>query len=150
LDYYRRESKKVHQIISDGVLDGVSERASIDEAFIDFTRPIINIILDRWPELRYPPADNYDAALPSPPANISWDGLGWLIPVCSSQSEDMDEAIPDPPITWHDVGLSIAASLMAQIRADIDTKLGYTTSAVCNAYFIHPSFSLNFKSCSRV
>jgi len=35
----------------------------------------------------------------------------------------------DEHTTWHDVALSIAAELMAKIRAEIHTKLGYTTSA---------------------
>ena len=40
------------------------------------------------------------------------------------------ESLEEPPPTWHDVALSIAAELMQKIRMDIYTKLGYTTSAV--------------------
>lgn len=43
----------------------------------------------------------------------------------------MDEAHEkEMPVTWHDVGLSIAAELMGKMRAEVHAKLGYLTSAV--------------------
>lgn len=36
----------------------------------------------------------------------------------------------DHPPTWHDLALSIAASLMLMMRNEVKTRLGYTTSAV--------------------
>lgn len=36
----------------------------------------------------------------------------------------------EPPLTWHDVALSIAAELMAKVREDVRVQLGYSTSAV--------------------
>jgi DNA polymerase eta len=131
------------------------EKASIDEAFIDFTRPVREEMLKRYPYLAEVPPNaplGKDTPLPPPPP-ISWDGLGVVIPVTpqpdqnehetaheSATAEAEDEAMvggiadnvhkDDCATTWHDVALSIAAELMGQIRRDIYTKLGYSTSAV--------------------
>lgn len=136
-----------------------SEKASIDEAFIDFTKPVRDEIIRRYPYLAEVPPDaplGKDTPLPTPPS-ISWDELGTLIPINPPPPEDnteeenaptdngitpptsnevsaMEDIQPDRPVeetTWHDVALSIAAELMGKIRHDIHVKLGYTTSAVC-------------------
>jgi hypothetical protein len=42
-----------------------------------------------------------------------------------------DESLDaDHPPTWHDIALSIAASLMLKMRDEVKNRLGYTTSAV--------------------
>lgn len=119
------------------------EKASIDEAFIDFTRPVREEILRRYPYLAEVPLDaseGKDSPLPPPPP-ISWAGLGTVIPVVPQPEggDDSDSKVAtddaavqedDEAITWHDVALSIAAEMTNQIRQDIHTKLGYTTSAV--------------------
>ncbi|KAI0926251.1 hypothetical protein AcV5_008760 [Taiwanofungus camphoratus] len=149
LDHYRRESMKIIKIFQEGLPTGEIEKASIDEAFIDFTRPVRDEILHRYPHLAQVPPDapnGADSPLPPPPL-ILWDGLGTVIPVnpLSSGSstdkldlgtQDSDPASGDGVIddddeltTWHDVALSIAAELMGKMREDIRTKLGYTTSA---------------------
>lgn len=120
-----------------------TEKASIDEAFIDFTVPVREILLERFPYLAHVPDDatnGIDTPLPAPPP-ISWEGLGVVVPIFSQAegSEDQPESSTiqnevggreDELATWHDVSLSIAAGLMEKIREDIRTKLGYTTSAV--------------------
>jgi DNA polymerase eta len=122
-----------------------TEKASIDEAFIDFTRPVREIILERFPYLAsIPPDDGIDTPLPPPPP-ISWDGLGAVVPIStvlegsddqpesSTKNNDLEEEVPergDQFTSWHDVALSIAAELMEKIRNDVRNKLGYTTSAV--------------------
>lgn len=132
-----------------------AEKASIDEAFIDFTRPVREEILKRYPYLAEVPPDavqGKDSPLPPPPP-LSWDSLSTVIPVHPPPSDDAkepgtgsedncqsitpeipknrkDTQEPDYPTTWHDVALSIGAELMSKIRQDIHTKLGYTTSAV--------------------
>lgn len=134
-----------------------AEKASIDEAFIDFTLPVRDEILKRHPYLAEVPPDaplGKDTPLPPPPP-ISWDGLGTVIPVnpprrvdkppeSSADEEEGAQAAEanasieeeegvdedDAATTWHDVALSIAAELMGKIRHDIYTKLGYSTSAV--------------------
>ncbi|OBZ72407.1 N-acetyltransferase eso1 [Grifola frondosa] len=140
LDHYRRESMKIIQLFKDGLPNGEIEKASIDEAFIDFTRPIRETILERYPYLAQVPPDapnGADSPLPPPPP-ISWDGLGNIIPVHPPAPTENSAVHPamsdgvegdDSLTTWHDVALSIAAELMAKIREDVRVKLGYTTSA---------------------
>jgi DNA polymerase eta len=115
-----------------------SEKASIDEAFIDFSRPVRAELVARYPYLGEVPADapnGLDTVLPPPPP-ISWEGRGILIPV-TPPSEDQAgstgahaEDDDDARRTWHDVALSIAAELMDKIRAEVRIQLKYTTSAV--------------------
>ncbi|KAH8991346.1 DNA/RNA polymerase [Lactarius hatsudake] len=141
LDYYRRESAKIISIFKEGLPEGEIEKASIDEAFIDFTRPVRAELLARYPYLSQVPADaphGLDTALPPPP-RMSLGKHGILIPVDPPPPEDSDSAHKageyvnaneeDEPRTWHDVALAIAAELMDKIRADVRTQLGYTTSA---------------------
>ena len=121
---------------------GGSEKASIDEAFIDFTLPVREKILERYPYLSQVPPDapnGIDTPLPPPPP-ISWEGRGTLVPInpdivppegaaeddCEGDGHEED----DEMTTWHDLALSIAAELMDKIRADVRDTLGYTTSAV--------------------
>jgi DNA polymerase eta len=46
-------------------------------------------------------------------------------------TETLPPSDEDHPPTWHDIALSIAASLMLKMRDEVKTRLGYTTSAVC-------------------
>jgi DNA polymerase eta len=114
------------------------EKASIDEAFIDFTRPVREVLLERFPYLAQVPLDapqGVDSPLPPPPP-IDWNVLGVLIPLHSAEENDGGEiqfAEDDMTCTWHDVALSIAAELMGKIREDVHEKLGYTMSAVRSA-----------------
>ncbi|KAJ8496607.1 hypothetical protein ONZ51_g996 [Trametes cubensis] len=83
LDHYRRESMKVIQMFKDGLPSGEIEKASIDEAFIDFTRPVREELLKRFPHLATVPPDapnGIDSPLPPPPP-ILWEGLGTVVPV---------------------------------------------------------------------
>ncbi|KAJ6577384.1 DNA polymerase eta [Mycena capillaripes] len=127
LDFYRRESVKVLQMYKDGLPENAEiEKASIDEAFMDLTRPVRQIILERYPYLAQVPEDaalGLDTPLPSPP-QVSWNQLGAVIPIDPSVEEEVEV-----PSTWHDVALSIAAELMEKVRQQISMELGYTTSA---------------------
>lgn len=159
LDHYRRESMKILRMFQEGLPGGEIgsilcvlqsrppthvyleriEKASIDEAFIDFTRPVREEILRRYPYLAEVPPDaprGIDSPLPNPPP-ISWHGLGTVIEVNPSPSDTpavgleglgLDE--DDASTTWHDVALSIAAELMGRVRGDVYRTLGYSTSAV--------------------
>jgi DNA polymerase eta len=160
LDYYRRESTKIHAMFKESLpnaevgewyilkvrshsfswlIAAASERASIDEAFIDFTRPVRERILERFPHLSSVPSDaphGLDTVVP-PPVPIHWGDLGTLVSISprSSPEDDPDgiadiDGQEDVPATWHDVALSIAAEMMRKVRYDVRTKLGYTTSAV--------------------
>ncbi|TFK27153.1 DNA polymerase eta [Coprinopsis marcescibilis] len=148
LDYYRRESLKIAAMFREMLPGCEVEKASIDEAFIDFTKPVREIILQRYPHLAQPPPDapfGVETALPPPPP-IVWDGKGAVIPVNSPPSEDSsitdgqissssDEPGRAEPLdkdvvsTWHDVALSIGAELMTNARDAVHTTLGYSTSA---------------------
>lgn len=97
-------------------------------------------MLERYPQLSRPPpnsSNGLDTPLPAPP-RVSFVGLGNLIPIDPSKfqpdqevtTELVEETEQDGPVTWHDVGLSIAAELMASMRKAVHEKLGYLTSAV--------------------
>ena len=73
-----------------------SEKASIDEAFIDFTRPVREELLRRYPHLASVPPDapnGLDTPLPPPPP-ISWDGKGTVVPVVPRKEESKEEVEP--------------------------------------------------------
>ncbi|GLB40498.1 putative eta dna polymerase [Lyophyllum shimeji] len=147
LDHYRRESMKIAAMFKECLPGCETEKASIDEAFFDFTKCVREIILERYPYLKQVPLDapdGVDTRLPPPPP-IAWDGLGHVIPVNpapagegnaegtpsnqeASASTRTDEA-SDPPCTWHDVALSIGAELINKARQQVYEKLGYSTSA---------------------
>ena len=156
LDYYRRESTKIlnmfkeglpgaeigevdiHSSTFDGLFIATSEKASIDEAFIDFTRPVRAKLLETYPHLATVPhdaPDGMDTELPPPPP-IHWDGLGAVVPVfpppepTQEVGRNEDEDFDDSITTWHDVALTFAAQMMSKVRAEIHDRLGYSTSAV--------------------
>jgi DNA polymerase eta len=119
-----------------------TEKASIDECFIDFTLPVRDEILRRYPHLTHTPPSGADTPLPPPPGPISWGANSSLVPIRPkddvtgntdepSASTHCDPELEEPPITWHDVALSIAADMMQSARDQVRTKLGYSTSAVC-------------------
>ncbi|KDQ57336.1 hypothetical protein JAAARDRAFT_178997 [Jaapia argillacea MUCL 33604] len=135
LDHYRRESVKIYNMFKEGLPGAEIEKASIDEAFVDFTRPVREKLMERYPYLSQPPTDapdGLDTPLPPPPP-ISWDGLGTVIPTTPEPTDDNNEhsstCEDDTLATWHDVALSMAAEMMGKVRVDIHSKLGYTTSA---------------------
>ncbi|KAG6328300.1 hypothetical protein ID866_10789 [Astraeus odoratus] len=141
LDLYRRESGKIINIFKETLPSGEIEKASIDEAFIDLTRPVREKLLERYPYLSRVPDDAPDGAdspLPPPPP-INWSQLGVLIPVVTR--DDDSEAKDEAPnyedyhkTTWHDVALSIGAELMSRVREEVCKQLGYTTSALSASY----------------
>ncbi|KAF5342111.1 hypothetical protein D9611_001599 [Ephemerocybe angulata] len=83
LDYYRRESMKIAALFREMLPGCEVEKASIDEAFIDFTKPVRDILLERYPYLATVPADapyGIDSPLPPPPP-VDWEGKGTVVPV---------------------------------------------------------------------
>ncbi|KZS92491.1 DNA/RNA polymerase [Sistotremastrum niveocremeum HHB9708] len=143
LDHYRRESMKIINIFKEGLPGAEIEKASIDEAFIDLTQPVREEILRRYPNLaEVPEGGSLDTPLPAPPT-VLWEDLGALVPIApdAEQSETHSEPdskekisqdatvdVPTVP-SWHDLALSIGASLMKPTRERIHGELGYTTSA---------------------
>ncbi|KAJ2916605.1 hypothetical protein MD484_g3820, partial [Candolleomyces efflorescens] len=158
LDHYRRESMKVAAKFREMLPGCEVEKASIDEAFIDFTKPVKAILVDRYPYLAAVPVDaplGIDSPLPPPPP-VDWDGRGTVVPIYpstedagsggieaseTSSSVQATSAAPEPTMeeihegeddttTWHDVALSIAAELMSKAREEVLTRVGYSTSAI--------------------
>ncbi|KAI5829130.1 DNA/RNA polymerase [Schizophyllum commune Tattone D] len=85
LDFYRRESTKMQSLFKELLPDVEIEKASIDEAFFDFTKLAKAQLLERFPYLASVPHDaprGADSPLPPPPP-LSWEGLGLgtVIPV---------------------------------------------------------------------
>ncbi|KAL1694318.1 hypothetical protein GGG16DRAFT_47685 [Schizophyllum commune] len=83
LDFYRRESTKMQSLFKELLPDVEIEKASIDEAFFDFTKLAKAKLLERFPYLASVPHDaprGADSPLPPPPP-LSWEGLGTVIPV---------------------------------------------------------------------
>ncbi|RXW21746.1 hypothetical protein EST38_g4134 [Candolleomyces aberdarensis] len=90
LDHYRRESVKVAAKFREMLPGCEVEKASIDEAFIDFTKPVKAILIERYPYLATVPADaplGIDSPLPPPPP-VDWDGRGTVVPVYPSTEDD--------------------------------------------------------------
>lgn len=66
-----------------------AEKASIDEAYLDFSQPVRELIIERNPHLATVPADSklgLDTPLPPPPI-IDWTGLGNIVPVLTEQEQ---------------------------------------------------------------
>lgn len=136
-----------------------TEKASIDEAYLDFTQPVRDLILDKNPHLQNVPQGSelgLDTPLPDPP-EIDWQGRGNVIPVLTRlekvkddeeegseaielRSEEEQAPLPssssqyiekpsDPLNAWSDYALALGAELMQKCRTDVLQQLGYTCSA---------------------
>ncbi|KAG6817165.1 hypothetical protein H0H87_012126 [Tephrocybe sp. NHM501043] len=124
-------------------VDTKTHKASIDEAFFDFSKRVREVILERYPYLSQVPSDapnGADTPLPPPPPS-SWNDFGHatVIPINPTPPEaDQQEGAPlaagvpevgEIPITWHDIALLIVAELMGVARQQVHEQLGYSTSA---------------------
>jgi len=113
LDYYRRESIKIATKFRESLPSSVEigknrflaancsltilavlEKASIDEAFFDYTKAVKEVLLQRFPYLAKVPQDaqdGIDTPLPTPP-RLKWSNLavGHLIPLTAAPSEVVD------------------------------------------------------------
>lgn len=58
-----------------------AEKASIDEAFFDFTTPVRETLLKRFPYLASVPSTGLDTPLPPAPQGAYFQDLGFLVPV---------------------------------------------------------------------
>ncbi|KAK2460925.1 hypothetical protein APHAL10511_007395 [Amanita phalloides] len=90
LDYYRSESVKIAAMFKECLPECEIEKASIDEAFFDFTRPVRKIMLERFPYLAKVPPDaihGIDTVLPPPPP-ITRNDLGHVINSPTPSSND--------------------------------------------------------------
>ncbi|KIW71424.1 hypothetical protein PV04_03593 [Phialophora macrospora] len=125
LDPYRLESRKslalVKEILPPAPIQKV-EKASIDEVFLDLSAQIHQILLQRYPELRYAPYDDPTENLPPPPSTaLNWE-VDALVDLDATETEDDD---PD----WDDVVMNIGSEIVRGVRQTIREKLKYTCSA---------------------
>jgi DNA polymerase eta len=107
---------------------------------MDFTVPVREKLLERYPELRAPPDDSplgLDTPLPPAPA-VSFDNLGHLVPIAPIETDlaDVQDAanlfsLPstDDVPSWEAVAISIGAELVHQCRMAVKEELTYTCSA---------------------
>ena len=167
LDPYRRESLKILAIFKEVVPKGeigtlptlptqlpltpvcLTEKASIDEAFIDLSLMVVERLLERHPYLASVPDDapeGLDSLLPSPPP-INWTTAGNVFPIEGEGKEggdsepQKDEHSEDEEVeldtkrgdsvSWEDWALFVGAELMGEVRAEVWKRLHYTCSAVC-------------------
>ncbi|KAJ4514322.1 N-acetyltransferase eso1 [Exophiala dermatitidis] len=125
LDPYRLESRRtlalLKEILPPPPVQKV-EKASIDEVFLDLSAQIYQILLERYPELRYAPYDDPTEPLPLPPSTaLNWHADA-LVDLDLAETEDDD---PD----WDDVAMNIGAELVRGVRQTIYDRLKYTCSA---------------------
>ncbi|CBQ67489.1 related to DNA polymerase eta [Sporisorium reilianum SRZ2] len=89
LDPYRRESTKILSIFKKTCPHGAVEKASIDESYFDLTIEVRKLMVERFPHLAQPPADDavagvkgMDQPLPPPPrlGLKQWKQLGYVVP----------------------------------------------------------------------
>ncbi|KAG0145040.1 hypothetical protein CROQUDRAFT_723679 [Cronartium quercuum f. sp. fusiforme G11] len=130
LDPYRRESLKILKIFK--LHCEFIEKASIDEAFLDFSIQVRDLILKRYPELKIKDESNInlDDQLPLPSKLEHKNQLKLsndFIQFDHNQEEEEEEE--EEEISWSDLALSIGAELMENCRKDIFNQLGYTCSA---------------------
>lgn len=126
LDPYRRESRKILEIIKDVLpappLQRV-EKASVDEVFVDLSAQIHTILLERYPELKGPPPyDDPTEKLPAPPTTV----LDWNADALVDLDENhTEEDAPD----WDDIAMLVGSEIVRHVRASILERLKYTCSA---------------------
>ena len=98
------------------------EKASIDEVFLDLSKHVHSILLERYPELAGPaPYDDPTERLPLPPTTaLDWD-VDAVVDLDETQTEDDD---PD----WDDVAALIGSEIVRGVRRKIRETLKYTCS----------------------
>jgi len=139
----------------EGWTDAATEKASIDEAFLDLTPMAIERLLVLHPYLATVPDDapeGLDSDLPPAPP-INWAKAGNVFPLDGETDEtategDVEDGEGDRRSddgqnehglgsqehrvgdTWEDWALCIGAEIMAELRAEVFKRLHYTCSAV--------------------
>lgn len=122
-----------------------TEKASIDEAYMNLTPLIIERLIEAYPFLSEVPEDapeGIDSPLPPAPP-IDWTGAGHVLPVYAEDDDrsvdDLEDGLEDEEereqrdnqrlTSWSDWALKIGAEIMVDLREEIWKRLHYTTSA---------------------
>ncbi|KAF6065179.1 impB/mucB/samB family protein [Candida albicans] len=103
LDPYRRESRKILRVI--GKSFDLTEKASVDECYIDLGREIYKRLIDFYANLPLIP--------PALPLNLKWEGE--IINTEKEKSEDND--IVSPPVIedWDDICFIIGSQILLEV-----------------------------------
>lgn len=160
LEHYRRESVKILAIFSEfcpsigenfasRFVDRApihtcfaAEKASIDEAYLDFSAVVRDLLIERYPQLAKVPDGSLlglDTPLPEPPI-APFEGFGHLIPVVPLKEPDEGDDFKSPSNyfcppevdehpSWQDIAIMLGAELMQKCRDAVKDRLGYTCSA---------------------
>jgi DNA polymerase eta len=120
LDPYRLESKRILAIFEEVCPNAHTERASIDESFLDLSKDVYDLLLRRYPCLRITPGVSESEHIPLPQLkSLDWGS-------CHLVSND---AVSDEDPDWDDVAMSLGAEIVKGLRDAVKTRLGYTCSA---------------------
>ncbi|KAA8907463.1 DNA polymerase eta-like protein [Sphaerosporella brunnea] len=119
LDPYRAESKKILKILQDLCPNAHTEKASIDESFLDLSRDCYERLLTEYECLRNT-SEHGDELLPLPEVKeLEWSG-SHLVPAKEGEEGEID---------WDDIAMSIGADIIKNLRSAVYEQLGYTCSA---------------------
>lgn len=124
LDPYRLQSRRILALIKESLPRKLQkiEKASIDEVFLDLSAHIHFIMLERFPELAFPPPyDDPLETLPLPPVAA----LDWQADTLVQLDEEQEALDPD----WDDVAMLVGSEIVRNIRTKVREELGYTCSA---------------------
>ena len=128
-----------------------TERASIDEFFLDLSRDIYDRLLQQYGDvLHHPPPGNggYSQHLPLPPPRtqpLDWSGSHLV----ANPDEEAEADAPQTATTtattttttaaaaaaaaadldWDDIAMAIGADIVRHVRTKVFSRLGYTCSA---------------------
>ena len=124
LDPYRAESRKSLKIIKNHLppepLQRV-EKASVDEVFLDLSKQVHAILLERYPQLAV--EKDQEGLLPLPPQDIILD---WETDhLVDFPADNLDSHQFD----WDDIALNIGSQVIRELRMEIFNRLHYTCSA---------------------
>ncbi|KAI5808383.1 hypothetical protein BZA77DRAFT_333019 [Pyronema omphalodes] len=123
LDPYRAESKKILAVLRE--VCQMTEKASIDESFLDLSKDIYDRLIEEYPYLREEDREMEEKYLPMPPKmKLEWYGSHLVekdkLPDDEEEEEDVD---------WDDVVMSMGAQIVADARRKVFERVGYTCSA---------------------
>ncbi|KAK6505737.1 DNA-directed DNA polymerase eta rad30 [Arthrobotrys musiformis] len=128
LDHYRKESKKILAIFREKCPK--VEKASVDESFLDLSGLVFERLVERYEEelgvvdgeVVLPYGDSTERLRMPEVAGVEW-GDSHLVDL------DDGEEGEEEPVDWDDIAIGIAAEIVADVRAEVRRRLGYTCSA---------------------
>ena len=105
----------------------LAEKASIDEAFIDLTPVVLDMLRSRHTQLQFKDG-NLAVHQPLPPAPPIEDPEQWQVWQAIQAQHNGTTFSQD--CTWQDWALLYGAEIMLDMRKAVQDRLGFTCSAV--------------------